>query len=120
MDTFSESGASSATANTARSALTYKKLSDNVFFWTALIMHIIVIILALTVKSIDSIFELAGAIGSASTTFLFPGLAYLVALNRYGSNRIRQKWETSFYKVMAWIFLFVQAVVLAMYFYLKI
>ena len=120
MDTLSVSGASSATANTARSGLTYKKLSDNVFFWTALIMHLTVIVLALTVESIDSIFELSGAIGASATIFLFPGIAYLVALSRYGSNRIRQKWETSFYKMMAWMFLLLQAVVLGLYFYLKI
>ncbi len=120
MDSLSDSGASSATANTARSALTYKKLSDNVFLWTALIMQITVIVLAITVQSIDTFFEIGGAIGASATIFFFPGLAYLVALSRYGSNRIRQKWETSFYKLMACIFLFLQAVILGLFFYLKI
>ena len=36
-------------ANSAKSALTYKQLSDNVFFWTALILHMIALTLAITI-----------------------------------------------------------------------
>jgi amino acid permease len=119
-DDLSESGHSSATFNSVRSGLTYKKLSDNVFLLTAVILHATIVILALTLTSVESLFDFVGAIGASATMFGFPAIAYIVALKRHGTSRIRQKWETTFYHVSAWVFCLLQLVVLAMFFWLKI
>ena len=88
-----------------KSALTYKSLSDNYFFWTALILHILVLICALTIQSLDILFEFAGAITCGSVMFLFPGVAYILALRKYGKPSHRELWSTFFYHSLAWVFI---------------
>lgn len=60
-------------------------------------MHLSVIVIALSVESIDAVFDFAGAIGSSATMFLFPAIAYIVSLKRFGTIRQKKKWETTFY-----------------------
>lgn len=79
-----------------------------------------VIIIALSVESIDAVFDFAGAIGSSATMFLFPAIAYITSLKRFGTIRQKKKWETTFYQIFAWVFLVIEAIVLALYFWLKI
>ena len=105
---------------TARSGLTYKKLSDRVFFWMALGMHALALTLALSISSVEAVFDFLGAIGSCSITFLFPGLAYLVALYKYGTNRHRQKWDTFFNQILAWVFLACFVAVFSLFLFFKI
>jgi len=88
--------------------------------YTALLMHLSVIIFALSVESIDAVFDFAGAIGSSATMFLFPGIAYIVSLKRFGTIRQKKKWETTFYQIFAWVFLVIEVIVLALFFWLKI
>jgi len=59
----------------------------------------------MSVKDINSIFNFTGAIGSSSVMFLFPGLSYILALREYESSDRRRNCETTFYHIMAWIFL---------------
>ena len=96
---------SELSACSAKSALTYKSLSDNYFFWTALILHIMILSLALTIQSIEILFEFAGAISCGSAMFLFPGVAYILALRKYGKPSHRELWSTFFYHSLAWVYI---------------
>lgn len=62
--------------------LTYKRLPDRVFFWSALSLQVIMLVLALTVSAIESVFGFVGAIGASSIMFFFPGIAYLTVLRK--------------------------------------
>ena len=75
---------SDMTAVSNKSALQYKRLSDRCFFWTALVLHLFLVLCAMTVNNLDIVIEFTGAIGSSSTLFLFPGLAYILAIRKYG------------------------------------
>lgn len=74
--------------------------------------------LAMLIENIDSIFDLVGSVGSASIMFLFPGLAYIVAFHTFGTSHYRKKWSTTFYYTMAWLFLVLYVIAIALYFYL--
>ena len=106
-----EKKASQSTSNseysaiTAKSALTYKLLSDRVFILSAIFIHVATISLAVTITDIAVVFEVCGSITSNAQMFFFPGVGYLLALNRYGSSSIRQKWETTFFCGLAWFFI---------------
>jgi len=71
-------------ACSVKSALTYQSLPDSYFLWTALVLHVSILTIALSLENLDLVFEIAGAIGCASSTFLFPGVAYILALRKYG------------------------------------
>ena len=111
----SSAGSSECTINSAKSALTYKNMSDRIFFWTALVLHFSVLALAMSISNLDRVFEFLGAVGSCFYIFLFPGLSYILALRRYGTSRHRKKWETTFYLFMAWSFLALYIVILTLY-----
>ena len=57
------------------------------------------------VENIDTVFNFSGAIGSSALMFLFPGLGYILALRQFGKPHLRQRCETTFYLIMAWMFL---------------
>ena len=69
------------------------------------------------VENIDTVFDFAGAIGSSSIMFLFPGLGYILALREFGTSHHRKKCETTFYHTMAWINLIIYVLVLVTYTY---
>ena len=96
-DKESEAGSivSETSLSSTRSGLTYKKLSDRVFFWAALILHCSMLFIAITATNIEPVFDFLGAFGCNSITFLFPGVGYLVALKKFGNSRIRKSWETT-------------------------
>ena len=75
---------------TTRSGLTYKKLPEPVFYWTAIMLQSSLLIMAISVQSIDAVFDFIGAFGSGCISFLFPGMAYLYALHNWGSGRVRK------------------------------
>ena len=52
--------------------------------------------------------------------FLFPGLAYILALRKYGKPSHRQLWSTFFYQSLAWAFLVIYFALLTAFFYLEI
>mmetsp|Transcript_12087 Transcript_12087/g.16406 ORF Transcript_12087/g.16406 Transcript_12087/m.16406 type:complete len:397 (-) Transcript_12087:165-1355(-) len=115
----SESGASEHSFSTTRSGLTYKKLPDRVFFWAAIALQTSILIVALSVKSLDVIFDFLGAIGSGCITFLFPGVAYLYALQTWGNSSTRKKWDTIWNQLTAVFFLLCFFIVIGLYFYLQ-
>lgn len=100
--------------------MTYKQLSDKVFFWTALLLHLAVLSFAMAIQKIDNVVLFTGTIGGASITFLFPGLAYIVAFRHFGdSPRNRNSWSTIFYHLMAWFFVAFFVVVVSSFIYLS-
>ena len=76
---------SEISASSNKSALQYKKLSDRCFFWTAIVLHLALVVTAMLVENLDTVIEFTGAIGCSSNLFLFPGLAYILALRKYGT-----------------------------------
>ena len=76
--------------------------------------------MAVFIKDIAVVFEFSGAVGCSSITYLFPSVAYLLALNRYGTSRMRQKWDIRFYQILSWVFLVIYVTVLSAFFYLEI
>ena len=108
------------TAVSNKSALTYKKLSDSVFFWSTIILQLFIVTLALSISNIEVVFEFIGAVGSSSIMLLFPGLAYIVCLHKYGSSEYKKKWSTVFWYALAWFFLTCWLVLLISFFYVEI
>jgi len=113
----SESGATEQSYNTNKSGLTYKKLPDSIFIWSAVVLWASLLMLAMTISSIEAIFDFIGAVCCGSCTLLFPGMGYLMALGKYGSERKRAKWSTTCDKAIAIIFLLSYVIVLALFFY---
>ena len=66
-------------SETVSEGLTYKRLSDRVFFWSAAILQAVILILALTISNVEVVFQFIGAIGTSSIMYLFPSLAYFKA-----------------------------------------
>ena len=112
-----ETVTSAKSATSEKSALTYKSLSDDVFYWTALLQHVITLYLAISLKGIEGITEFIGSIGCSMLFFIFPSIAYITALSRFGSSRIRQKGETIFYQVLSCVLLVSGILLLVSYFY---
>lgn len=111
---------SEMSASSNKTILQYKNLSDSVFFWTALALQVTILICAMTIEDLELVFEFNGAFGCSSVTFLFPGVAYLVALSKYGRPSTHKKWSTLFYKILAWVFLIIFAALLSAFFYVEI
>ena len=63
-------------------------------------LHVACLTLAILVKKIDVIFDLAGAICCAFSIFLFPGVGYLIALKKYSDAK--SSW---LYLISSWVFL---------------
>ena len=78
----------------------------------------VTLLTAILVKDLSSVFEFTGAFGCSTISFLVPSIGYLLALNRYGTSRRRQKWETFLYQLVSWLFLVVYAIILGTYVYI--
>ena len=87
------------------------------FFWTTVFLHITSLLIAMLVENIDTVFNFSGAIGSSALMFLFPGLGYILALRQFGKPHLRQRCETTFYLIMAWMFLVFYVLAVAIYMY---
>lgn len=74
--------------------------------------------MALYSPPIEVVFAFIGAIGASSMFLFFPGIAYIVALNRYASEAKRRSCNSVFYHAMAWIFLICYVAIIGAYFYL--
>ena len=105
---------------TTRSGLTYKKLPEPVFYWTAIMLQSSLLIMAISVQSIDAVFDFIGAFGSGCISFLFPGVAYLYALHNWGSGRVRKQRQTLFNQFVAWFFIAMFVAVLSLYIWVTV
>ena len=115
-----ESAYSDLSGSSTKSALTYKNMSDAFFFTTALVLHSIILGLSISITNIDDVFDYAGAVGSSSMMFLFPGLTYILALQKYGTPSHRQLWSTFFWHALAWFFLLCYVAILFAFFYVEL
>lgn len=84
-----------------------------------MILHLVTVGIAMTIENIEVVFEFTGAIGSSSIMFLFPSVAYLLALSKYGTARHKAKCETIFYQSLAWLFLILFFAVVGSFLYLE-
>ena len=100
-----------------KSALTYKKLSDRVFFWTAMILHLTIVTLAMVLPDIDIVFDISGAFGCSSMMLLFPSVFYIVCVHRYGSSSYVKKWSTVFFYGLSWVYLVLYVAILTAFVY---
>ena len=105
------------TYRSVTSGLTYKKLPDTVFFWVAIMLHTSIIMVALIADDVESVFDFVGAIGCSSISFLFPGLGYIVALQKFGTSRIRKRCDTLFNQIVAWTYIAVWILICVLYIY---
>ena len=85
-----------------------------------MILQLGILSLAIFIKDIAVVFEFSGAFGCSSITYLFPSVAYILALNKYGTSRMRQSWDIRFYHFLSWAFLIIYVAVLSSFFYLEI
>ena len=65
--------------------------------------YAIIILGAITIKNVTTIFDFAAAFAITATAFIFPGLFYLKGIKRFGGSH--QK-----YIIMAYIFLILGAI----------
>lgn len=75
------------------------------------------LLIAMLVENINTVFDFCGAIGASSMMFLFPGLGYILALREFGTIQHRKKCETTFYHIMAWMFLIIYVLIVGTYTY---
>ena len=100
--------------------MTYRKLSDMVFFLTALFVWITVLLLAMFLPDIDEIFEWLGAIAANLIMFVFPGIGFLVADSRYGHKKDQGTWMHTFDRLLCWFFIIFAIAVFVIFLYTKI
>ena len=100
-DSDRESIKSQMTATSVKSALTYKQLSDRVFFWVTVSLHSTILLLSILISDLTVVFDFTGGICATLMMFVFPGVGYLVALRRYGTSRIRKRRDTLAYQVVS-------------------
>ena len=83
---------------------------DEVTYWySSLTAHLIVIMGALFVQDIRTIFDFIGAIGGTFILFWFPSVIFLLMLNKYGRSKHHKSFEYTFYKLSA-VILFILGV----------
>ena len=99
-----------------KSELEYQSLPERVHFWTSLSSHAIILILAILIRDVSVVFEFAGTISCSFATFYFPGIGYLLALKKYGTDRTRTKWRSISYAVLAWTYIVLGSLAIIAYF----
>lgn len=97
----------------------YKKLPDTYFFWAALVIQVIIVVLAISITDIKLVYEIAGAVGGTSILFLFPGVAYILVLRKYGKPSHRELWSSFFWHSLAWFFVLCALLILVAFFYVE-
>ena len=100
-----ETHSSDLSACSVKSALNYKSLPEKYFFWTALISHLTILTLALTIKDLEFVYEMTGLMYGGFFGLLVPGLTYILMLRKYGKPSHLQLWSTVFYQTLAWVFM---------------
>jgi len=69
------------------------------------------------INDISIIFDFAGTVGCTFISFYFPSIGYILALKRYGTDRINAKWNTTVFKTLAYIFIVIGTLALTSYIY---
>ena len=90
------------------------------FFWSAIFLQTSLLGAALAVDSIEDVLSIVGAIFATTISFLFPGLAFLVACRNHGTGSMRKQWDTCFYLLMSIIFILCFITVVAAFIYFQV
>ena len=99
----------------------YHGLSDSIFNWHAILLHISCLAIAMLVQQIEVVFDLVGAITCSFSIFLFPAIAYLVAFTRFnGKIKDSRKADATFYLLASWVFIVLGVTLIIMAIYLNI
>ena len=118
-DEMNEDRRSNASAeNSIKSTLAYTNLSDRVYFWVTILIHVSTLAMALSLDDLNQVFEFIGAIASPFIMLFYPGLTYIVALRKFGNSSHHGLWETIFYHALAWLYIALSFVVVGFYFYI--
>ena len=83
-----------------------------------MLLQAIILCLAIKIRDIVEISEFIGCIGCSMLFFIFPSIAYITALDRYGTSRVRQRGETIFYQIFSYFLLAMGVLTMVTYFYL--
>ena len=78
------------------------------------------ILTALAVDNIEVILSFVGSIIATAISFLFPGLAYLVAVAIHGKSSIRKQWDTWCYLALSFLFLLCFTTIVALFIYMSV
>lgn len=73
-------------ARTEKSELTYKSLPDSVLITVTTILHVSILVLAILIPDIETVFELVGSFGCINIAYVFPAIGYLLALKKFGTE----------------------------------
>lgn len=103
---------------TEKSDLTYKKLSNNVQDLITLIVHLLILLLAIMIKDIATVFDFTGSIGCSFISYFFPGIGYLLALRRFGTAKHKAKCSTKVYTAISIFFIVLGSVAVGAYVYM--
>ena len=83
--------------------LAYLDMKDQYYYGGSLIYFFIIVFGAITIPSVDTIFEFVGSICINCLSFLFPGSFYLIANARFRLSRkglVDQKVQPVDYKML--------------------
>ena len=78
-------------------------IDEVTYFYSSLIAHLIIVMGALFVKDIRTIFDFIGCIGGTFILFWFPSVIFLLMLSKYGRTRHHKSFEYQFYRIMAYL-----------------
>jgi len=78
-------------------------IDEVTYFYSSLIAHLIIVMGALFVEDIRTIFDFIGCIGGTFILFWFPSVIFLLMLKKYGRTRHHKSFEYTFYQVMAYL-----------------
>ena len=78
-------------------------IDEATFFYFALITHLVIVLGALFIEDIITIFDFGGCFFATFILFLFPSVIFLAMLRKHGKTKHHNSCEYSFYKVMAYI-----------------
>ena len=78
-------------------------IDETTYFYFSLIAHLIVVLGALFIQDIRTIFDFIGCFGGTFILFWFPSVIFLLMLGKYGRNRHHNSFEYTFYRVMAYL-----------------
>ena len=81
----------------------------------SLAVHLLILVLAICITDLGSVFQFAGTVGSSFISFFFPAVCYLILVKRNGTERMRLRWSTTMYKTIAWVFLFIGTMAVVTY-----
>ena len=89
---------------TEKSELTYKSLPDNILITVTSILHVTILALAIIIPNIEAVFEVVGSFACVCIAYVFPGIGYLLALNKFGDEEKRSRTKTKILVATSWFY----------------